>query len=508
MAGGFLAVLSGILTSPLAGETPDGLVVERLVTERGDRFHARVDEASTLSVLEKVAEALGRELVIQGVDRQDLEETLISVVLDRVTAGDLVDLVCGAAGLSATLGEIQLQVRRDVPPGSALEEVAERAIWAYRRALVSFPRDDRVADAYLSLAGVFVRTGRWSEAEDGYASLVNLFPDDEDVPFALLQAARCSMEQQGYSGARTYAFEVVERHARSSEAIGACRIIVLSFIRQGRLDRARRCLDFFSARFDTLWEFADQELDLAMALFESGDVPAALDSLDRLLKCPDFHQEALDRLFLVRLECLVKLGRKDEAITTAITELRRSNPMLGGRKELLVLGDLYLLVDMPFFAYATGRHVQKTFTDEDSRRQGSALMVKGLVRLGLLAKAADILETEFEAVADSLTDNHEVLLQCAGYFLSLGDLEKAVGVYQKLVGHPPCERQAWLGMARVAHARGKYGDCVRLLEKYLGGTDGDLRRDACLLAADCFVSMGNDRAAVRALNGFLGETIP
>ena len=460
---------------------------------------------SAFDLLATVGEELGIQILTRSIHSGFLSEETLTVDLEGATREDLFEFLSGALDLDHEFGPESVVLS---PRPRDSRSLSERAVFAYRLALGSFPRSVHVADARLSMGSLFYRAGNYREATDSYLTLVNEYADHEQVPFALLQAARGSMRQKAYSKARDFAFEIVEAHARSDAILPACEIIVRGFVQEEQFDRASRCLEFFARRFEVLWEFADVEFELARALLDKGFLKRGQALLEKLRRCPHFEDSQTDEVALLHLRTLVKMEKADEAVVSLIREIKKPNSLLGLPQWKLLMGEVFMEGGLPFFAFAMGEHLRSVSEDEEIVRSADLLRVRGLADLGLLGRATEILEGGFVDYAEAFEESETILLDFARHSLELEEFSRAEEVYRRLTQFDGARARAWLGLARLAFVQKQYEKALSILRGRIDEADSDLRSQVCLLAADCFRRLGLEDAAVLALNGFLGESLP
>lgn len=200
----------------LAQAPEDGVRVRLEHTSGGILCSVSARNVSAREALAAVAHELGRELTVtaSGGDVASSEPLTIEL-LDRPLE-DVLDFISGSAGLRVERGQAHLALGAELAADAPREQLLQRASNAWQRAMKSFPADEQVAAALMTLASIELERGDADKAREYWGALVDNRPESELVPTAIYNYGR-SLEQVGQWRSAVEWFTSLANHLAADE---------------------------------------------------------------------------------------------------------------------------------------------------------------------------------------------------------------------------------------------------------------------------------------------------
>jgi arylsulfatase A-like enzyme/tetratricopeptide (TPR) repeat protein len=276
---------------------------------------------------------------------QPNDPALLSQMVSLLTASGQVPQAINYCGLSLELKNLQPQIHTDLAVLLFSQKQIPIAIMALERALEIRPN---YADAHFNLAVILTNTGRETQALGHFRSAAEALPDFTE---AFFQWARLLATQRRYSEAAQKFQKVLDL---DSERVDARYMLAKVFSRQNEFDQAivhyRRALDDIAqpGAYQSLKAVLHQ--DLGAVLFKKGQVPEAVDQLERALRIKS--DLAVAHYWLA--QALASQKRNDQAIVHFQQALRLQSVFPEAAKPLgrLALDESRRLADARQFPQA------------------------------------------------------------------------------------------------------------------------------------------------------------
>lgn len=318
------------------------------------------------------------------------------------------------------------------------------AVSYYQQALNLNPQDMMIL---YSLGSVYEQLGQYAKAEEAYGlSLQN----NPRYQYALLNLARTEIQQKKYQPAIVNYEQFLHQYPENYEAR---RHLAKLFLVTGQTTDSIQQYDFLKQHFPGQF---GEHLDLARALNEANAPEKALDEL-KVAYAKEGSKSDIDE----------EMGRAHAALgqlDLAIHNYQKAYSLNPQKEELLLkIADLYHAKKEYTPAVQNYQAFLKLHpTDQDARQ----LLVNTYFDAKQYPPALDELSTMLQATADP-QKRYNIQKDIAYATQMLGDLPKAISLYETLVSEPQAQQdlQFKSNLAIAYHKTGQYEKAIQLYKQ-------------------------------------------
>jgi len=420
----------------------------------------------------------------------------VSLYLPSATAQQVIATAAGAAGLLAQLDEAELStdilsetqlvkgtiIVRDPAEYSSLSQhtkmMAEHAMWLWRKLLLIYGDDKRMANAHFALGVLEGQSGRIAEAIAEYKLVSTRYSKTALAPFALLRSSRLKTALLDYDGAGRDLKELIEQYP-DNELVSQAHIeLAETTMKAGQFEQAcllyRKAFNLgFSTQFSAVaalgagrcyyqmenyesakrWliryiemvgaQKADAKVEretagsyiayflLGKTYLALGNLQAACSALQRtatLAVAGDDYFEALT----VLVEAQIKQNNFIEAL--AVIENARDRPLSQGQSTKLLILKSRALQGMGLADQALAVLCERQRYIADSQLKADIIIE--IARCGVSEGKFDIAKeqlTEGLALMEAGPEAQQVSLELAEVCLKLGGNKQAITICNRII---------------------------------------------------------------------------
>jgi len=486
-----------------AGPPRDARVLVRSDADRHGRavYTIEADSATLKEVLDHIAAAAGRELILD----KDLSfralSGLVTVALDAATLREALDLLLGRFDLDCTLGDAGIVV---TPPGkgtfrTAEERLRDAAERAYQMALVKFPDSDRAPHAHLTLGQHLHARQLYPQAIEQLERLLKDYPDCEQAAAAIHTMAQ-SYAALGDGERSVAAYRLLaSAHRRSALADDALLALANGRVAAGQPAEAIPLLEEIVERYPDGDACLEAQVRLGECLLEARRHDDALARFGQLLGAglPGPQQR---RVALLRGRALLAKGSYPEA-REALYRLKGAFPgSPEGVEAYYLIAEAFLLQENSLAAIEAFRGALAESPDSP-HAEGGRMHLGDLYR-GIALHDQAIAAYEAILAANPTSTRRPAIVAALGEcYWGKGNLQKAQLHFERAAGDDddPTACRARLRAARAALADRRPADAVAILQRVVGkAQDKALLAEAYDTLGDCHRRLGRLEEALAA----------
>jgi len=490
-----------LLFSALAGEPGTPPEIDMVAVRLGyPRVSIGCDRHPAIPLLREVARRAGLGFRDDADPTGASEGPLLTVDLVRRSLPEAIEIVAGAAGRSVQIenGTIVLLDESAGGASGSFPRLRNRAIEAYRKAIVSLTGHPATRRAHLEIGKLLDTDGSSEAAAEEYAAYLREYPADDGAPEARLRLGRIYAHLGREQEARAQLLTLIEFHPASAFAPEAALEVAESFDRAGEVLRAIDLLRSVVNGVRAPGNVLERALErLVRLLLEHGEPDSALAALDDGQRAIGADAAPPHRLVLLRSQVLLEAGNADAAIPLLLSI--PSGAPEASRAKLLAGRSIRLRGD-PLGAISTLRDARRFARDPAESIAATLELGRAYEDACLDRLAKELYESEIQGMKGYRSARAELEFALAESLLRSGECERARQLFTELKRESPFTDRALYGEA-ACHLR--LGEPARARESLLSLLQKPalvgVERDAvAVLLASALSRMSEPRSATAA----------